>query len=67
MKLPLLYILNLKVLKFHDVYKYQRAKFMHHVQKKNSTYPIKEFFDDVKNDLNLNTSVERRKIKSPSF
>ena len=36
-------------------------------KKKNSTYPIKEFFDDVKNDLNLNTSLEHRKIKIPSF
>ena len=57
-----------KVLKFHDICKYELAKFMHHVQNKTLPTPLINFFDVVKNDLNLNTrSKNTRKIKSPSF
>ena len=68
MKDPLLYIINLKVLKFHDIYKYELAKFMHHVQDKTLPTPLMNFFDDVKNDFNLNTSSRtQEKLKVPSF
>ena len=50
---PLYY--KFKVLKFHDIYKHELAKFMHHVQNKTLPTPLLNFFDDVKNDLNLNT------------
>ena len=57
-----------KVLKFHDVCKYKLAKFMHHVQNKTLPTPLMNFFDDVKNDLNLNTrSRTREKLKVPLF
>ena len=59
MKVPLLYII-----KFHDIYKYELAKFMYHVQNKTPPTPLMNFFDDVKNDLNLNTrSRTREKLK----
>ena len=45
-----------KVLKFYDIYKYELAKFMHHVQNKTLPTPLIKFFDDVKDDLNLNTT-----------
>ena len=58
MKVPLLYIT-----KFHDIYKDELAKFLHHVQSKTLPTPLLNFFDDVKNDLNLNTrsTVEHEK------
>ena len=63
---PLYY--KFKVLKFHDIYKYELAKFMHHVQNKTLPTPLLKNFDDVKNDLNLNTrSRTREKLKVPLF
>ena len=63
---PLYY--KFKVLKFHDIYKYELAKFMHHVQNKTLPTPLLKIFDDVKNDLNLNTrSRTREKLKVPLF
>ena len=63
---PLYY--KFKVLKFRDIYKYELAKFMHHVQNKTLPTPLLNFFDDVKNDLNLNTrSRTREKLKVPLF
>ena len=57
-----------KVLKFHRICKYEFAKFMHHVQNKTLPTPLMNFFDDVKNDLNLNTrSRAREKLKVPLF
>ena len=57
-----------KVLKFHDIYKYELAKFMHHVQNKTLPTPLLNFFDDVKNGLNLNTkSRTREKLKVALF
>ena len=41
---------------------------MHHVQNKTLPRPLLNFFDDVKNDLNLNTrSRTREKLKVPLF
>ena len=37
------------------MYKYELAKFMDHVKKRNSNYTLMDFFDNAKNDLNLNT------------
>ena len=63
---PLYY--KFKVLKFHVVYKYELAKFMHYVQNKTLPTPSMNFFDDVKNDLNLNPrSRTREKLKVPLF
>ena len=63
---PLYY--KFKVLKFHDIYKYELAKFMHHVQNKTLPTPLLKIFDDVKNDLNLNTrSRTQEKLKVPFF
>ena len=63
---PLYY--KFKVLKFHDIYKYELAKFMHHVQHNTLPTPLKNFFDYVKNDLNFNTrSRTRQKLKVPLF
>ena len=63
---PLYY--KFKVLKFLDIYKYELAKFMHHVQNKTLPRPLLKFFDDVKNDLNLNTSSRtKEKLKVPVF
>ena len=63
---PLYY--TFKVLKFHDIYKYELAKFMHHVQNKTLPTRLLKFFDDVKNDLNLNTrSRTQEKLKVPRF
>ena len=45
------------MLKLHDMYKYERAKFMHHVENKTLLTTLLNFFDYVKNDLNLNTIV----------
>ena len=63
---PLFY--KFKALKFYDVCKYELAKFMHHVQNKTLPTTLTNFFDDVKNDLNLNTrSRTREKSKVPLF
>ena len=63
---PLYY--KFKVLKFHVVYKYELAKFMYYVQNKTLPTPLMNFFDDVKNDLNLNPrSRTREKIKVNLF
>ena len=41
---------------------------MHHVQNKSLPTPLMNFFDDVKNDINLNTrSRTREKLKVPLF
>ena len=53
---------------FHDIYKCELAKFMHHVQNKTLPTHLMNCFDDVKNDLNLNTrSRTREKLKVPLF
>ena len=63
---PLCY--KFKVLKFHDIYKYELAKLMLYVQNKTLPTPLLKIFDDVKNDLNLNTrSRTREKLKVPLF
>ena len=63
---PLYY--KFKVLKFHDIYKYELAKFMHHVQHNTLPTSLMNFFDYVKNDLNFNTrSRTREKLKVPLF
>ena len=41
---------------------------MHHVQNKTLPTPLLKIFDDVKNDLNLNTrSKTQEKLKAPLF
>ena len=41
---------------------------MHHVENKNLPTPLLNFFDNVKNDLNLKTTTRtRKKLKVPLF
>ena len=50
---PLCY--KFKVLKLHNMYEYEVAKYMHCVENKNLLTPLMNFFDNAKNDLYLNT------------
>ena len=57
-----------KVLKLHDTYKYEIAKFMHHVKNKTLSTPLMNFFEIVKNDLILNIkSRTHKQLKVPLF
>ena len=63
---PLYY--KFKVLKLQDMYKYELAKFMHCVRNKTLPIPLINLFDNVKNDLNLNSkSRTQEKLKVPLF
>ena len=57
-----------KVLKLHHVYKYKLAKFMQCVQNKTLPTLLINFFDNLKNNLNLNSrSRTHEKLKVPLF